>query len=139
MKVINALAGLALLAACGERQEAAAPEDAATEAMPVEVQTAAGEATTAAMQSVPAGKYDVTMPDGSKMVTEVRADGSYQDWQGDKVVEKGTVAMKGGKTCFDPEGAAAETCFTDGPTGADGSWTATSDKGEKVTVKPQAG
>jgi hypothetical protein len=40
-----------------------------------------------------------------------------------------------GKTCFDPDGDEGPTCYTETAVGADGSFTATPDKGDPVTVK----
>jgi hypothetical protein len=134
MKKFVLLAGVALLAACSQKEDAAAPEAAATEAMPMD----AGTASAAVADGIQPGKYDVVDPDGKAMVTEVMADGTYQDWTDGKVTEKGTVAVKDGKTCFDPEGDEGETCFADSTPAADGSFTATGPKGEVFKVKPQA-
>jgi hypothetical protein len=130
------LAGVTLLAACGQKQEAEAPDAAATEAMPVDAGTPAGEMTTA--NGAMPGKYDVTAPDGTQLVSELKGDGTYQDWRGDKVVEKGTWTSKDGKTCFDPEGDQAETCYTDGARNPDGSFDATGPDGKVTKVKPHA-
>ena len=135
MRSLAILAPLALLAACGDRDQAAAPEAAASDTMPMDASTATAGAEAAGPQP---GKYDVTAPDGTKMVAELKADGTYQDWQGDKVVEKGTWAVKDGKTCFDAEGDEAEVCYTDGPAAADGSFDATGPDGKVTKVAPHA-
>ena len=46
--------------------------------------------------------------------------------------------MADGKTCFDPEGVEAAMCYTETAPAGDGSFTATPDEGEPVTVKPVA-
>lgn len=129
MKKLILIAGIAALAACSAKEDAA--EAPAAEAPAAEVAAAPAE-------GPKPGKYEATMPDGKVLVTEIMAGGAYQDWDGDKVVEKGAFAMKDGKTCFDPEGDAAEVCWTDGEPAADGSFTSTNAKGEVVKVKPLA-
>ena len=81
------------------------------------------------------GTYDVTMKDGTKSKTVLNADGTYVDTDPKGKETKGTWNVTGGKTCFDPEGAEGPMCYTESAVGADGSFTATSDKGEAVTVK----
>jgi hypothetical protein len=82
----------------------------------------------------PPGTYDVAMKDGSKGKTTLNADGTYTDVDSNGKETKGTWAVKDGKTCFTPTGKTAE-CYTESAVGADGSFTATSAKGETVTVK----
>ena len=117
MKKFILIAGIALLAACSEKQEAAAPKAAASDAMPVAAAAAPAAAVTP-------GVYDATRPDGTKVVATLNADGTYQRDYGDKV-EKGTWVSRGDQTCFDPEGDAAESCNTRGPAAADGSFEST--------------
>ena len=81
------------------------------------------------------GTYDATMKDGTKSKTVLNADGTYVDTDPKGKETKGTWNVTGGKTCFDPEGAEGPMCYTESAVGADGSFTATSDKGEAVTVK----
>ena len=131
MKKFILIAGIALLAACSEKQEAAAPEAAASDAMPV----AAG-ATPAAAEATP-GAYDVTRADGTKLVSTLNADGTYQRDYGESV-EKGTWVGRGDQTCFDPEGDAAETCNTRGPSAADGSFESTNPEGAVAKVVPRS-
>ena len=131
MKRFVLLAGIALLAACSQNDEAAAPEATATEAMPMD----AG-ATPAAGGGTP-GVNDVTRADGTKLVTTLNADGTYQRDYGD-TVEKGTWVNKGNQTCFDPAGDAAESCNTRGPAAADGSFESTNPEGAVSKVVPQS-
>ena len=129
MKRLVLIAGIALLAACSEKQEAAAPE-ATAEAMPAEA-----AATPAAGGGVP-GTYDVTMADGTKRVATLNADGTYERKEGEKV-EKGTWVARGNQSCFDPEGEAPETCNTRGPAAADGSFESTDPEGAVAKVVPR--
>lgn len=118
------------LAACGKKDEAAAP--AASDA----ASTAAADAAAAAL---PTGTFEVSDAAGKKVLTStINADGTYADdlVAGGRVA--GIVKMKDGKTCFDPSGKEPEECFTTSAPGADGSFTATDFKGEVLTVKPKA-
>ena len=131
MNKLILLAGIAALAACTSKEPAA--ED-----------TAAAEAPAAAVAAAPAvtatpGSYDVTGPDGTKLVATLMADGTYVDRdEAGKVLEKGKWAVKDGKTCFDDEGDKAEVCYTDSAPAADGSFTATEADGKVTQVKPHA-
>ena len=131
MKKLILLAGIAALAACTGKERAAE-------------ETATAEAPAAAVAAAPAvgptpGSYDVTGPDGTKLVATLMADGTYVDRdEAGKVLEKGKWAAKGGKTCFDDEGDKAEVCYTDSAPAADGSFTATEADGKVTQVKPHA-
>jgi hypothetical protein len=82
----------------------------------------------------PPGTYDVTDKKGTKTVAKLMADGTFVDTDASgKEIDKGTWNVKDGKTCFTPTGKTAE-CYKESAVGADGSFTATSDK-ETVTVK----
>ena len=135
MKNLALLVGVALLASCGAKKDAAAPDAMATAdaTMPMD----AG-ATPAAARTTAPGSYDVTTPDGSKIVGTLMAGGTYVDRDAkDKVVEKGTWADKDGKICFTPEGK-TEMCYTLGVPAADGSFTSTGPDGKVAQVKPHA-
>lgn len=129
--VLAAAATLALLTACGQapKEEPAAEETAAAEPAAA-VTTANGSAV---------GTYTVTGPDGTKGTSVLNADGTYSDTAADGTVTEGTWAVVEGKTCFTTkeEGAKPE-CWTEAAPGADGSFTATSDAGDTVTVAPAA-
>jgi hypothetical protein len=128
MRKFALLAGIALLAACQQKAEAPAAEDTGS----------AAAAAPAAVQSPDAGTYDVVNPDGTKGVSVLNADGTYEDQDADgKATAKGTWAVKDGKTCFQPEGK-AEECYTESARAADGSFTATDAKGATVKVTPRA-
>lgn len=118
------------LAACGKKDDAAAPapSDAAS--------TAAADAAAAAL---PTGTFEVFDAAGKKVLTStINADGTYADDMVDGHRVAGIVKMKDGKTCFDPSGKDPEECFSTSAPGADGSFTATDPKGAVLTVKPKA-
>ena len=125
MKNLILLAGAISLAACSQSApEAEAPVETAAVETPVEV--------------VPAGTYTVTYADGTTATTTITAEGTFSGTRGD-VVSTGSVARVDGKTCFDADGdEEGVMCWTDQTAAADGSWVATSDAGEVVTVKPDA-
>ena len=132
MKKFALLAGIALLAACGTKEPA--PEPAATEAA-----AASPAATMTTANGTGAGSYDVTYPDGTKSVDTLMEDGTFVSRDAaDKVIDKGTWAVKDGKTCFTSEGK-SEECLTEGPRAADGSFDATGADGKVTKVKPHAG
>lgn len=128
MKKLIALAAVLALAACAEpaqQEEAAAP--AATEAPAVAVANGS-----------PPGTYEATGPDGTVGTTVINADGTYTDTAADgTVVAEGTWAVVDGKTCFTPTTEGMEPmCFTESAPAEDGSFTATPDSGDPVTVRP---
>lgn len=127
MRGILIAAAALSLAACQKAEAPAAEENAPSEA-----------AAPAAVQSPDAGTYDITNPDGTTGSSTLNADGTYSDQDSaGKVTAKGTWAVKDGKTCFMPEGA-AEECFTESARASDGSFTATDSRGNAVQVKPRA-
>jgi len=129
MKKLILLAGITALAACS-KAEAPAEEEA-----PVE---AAAPVTVA--NGTPVGTFTVTAADGTESTAVINADGTYRDTDADgKVVAEGTWAVTEGKTCFTPSTEGAEAmCYTESAPAADGSFTATPDKGDPVTVQPAA-
>ena len=132
MKKIANVAGMATLGACGP---APTQEESAAEEMAVIEETAP----TVANGSAP-GTYIATAADGTEVTTVINADGTYSDTAADgTVLAEGTWAVTDGKTCFTPsvEGAATN-CFTETAPAEDGSFTATPDDGEPVTVRPAA-
>jgi len=129
MKKIAIIAAIAALASCSKP---APTEPVAEETVPVTETAAATSANGSA-----AGTYTVVAADGSTGTSVLNADGTYSDTSADGTVAEGTWAVVDGKTCFTgkEEGAKA-VCWTESAPGADGSFTATSDSGETVTVKP---
>lgn len=65
----------------------------------------------------------------------MNADGTFSNTGTDGKVSTGTWAVTDGKTCFTPSGN-EPTCWSESTPDEDGAFTATSDSGEKVTVKP---
>jgi hypothetical protein len=125
-----AAAAAAALAGC---QKAADTSNETT--APVASNSATPGAMATANGSGP-GTYDVTAKDGTKTQSILNGDGSYSDLDATgKVTAKGTWNVTAGKTCFDPEGAEGPACYAETAVGPDGSFTATSDKGEVLTVK----
>ena len=130
--VLAAALGLGL-AACNNTSEEA---DTADEA-PAEASEAA--APLAAANGSPPGMYEVTAADGTVTRSELKADGTYQDYEADGSAGlTGNWSVADGKTCFDPEGDEEAMCYTETAPAEDGSFTATPDEGEPVTVKPIA-
>ncbi len=132
MRIFVIGAAAMALGACSQAEPAAeATSDTAPAEMPAASSTVANGS--------PAGAYQVAYANGQVMTANINADGTYSDVDADgKVTEEGTWAVKDGKTCFTPttEGAKG-MCFTETPPAADGSFTATPDEGDPVTVKPQ--
>ncbi|HTK72304.1 MAG TPA: hypothetical protein VL331_07415 [Croceibacterium sp.] len=103
---------------------------------PSEAATTAAAAGPSSANGSPAGAYAVTAKDGTLTTTALNADGTYTDSDASgKVVGQGTWAVKDGKTCFMAT-KGDSGCYTEAAPGADGSFTATSEKGDTVTVKP---
>ena len=130
MKKLLLLAGLAALAACGQREEAA-PANDANEA--VAEPDANMTATPAAFQ-INETTWTFTR-DGKNIQESIDASGNYIANAGEEHVDHGTVVMKGDKACFtsamNQEG---EECWTTAQTEIGQSMETTSDKGEKLTV-----
>ena len=131
MKKLILIAAITALSACNNTADDTATD---TTAMATETAMATPDAAATPMTMADAaGTYDVKAADGSMMTTTINADGTYVDMKDGKETEKGMMAMKDGKTCFTPTGG-SETCYTDGPRAADGSWVSTAADGTKVTV-----
>jgi hypothetical protein len=117
---------LAVLGACGQSQPAQTIEPAA----------AAEPEPTPISQAGP-GTYSVTEIDGTKMTSVFAGDHTYTNTVHGRRTEAGAWAVVGGRTCLTPsegEGAVAR-CFADGPLGRDGTFIATPDHGNPLTVK----
>jgi hypothetical protein len=127
-KLVLILLPLTILAACSSE-----PVEE-----PVVEETAAAAATAA--NGSPAGAYEATAADGTVTTTTLNADGTYTDVDAEgTTVAEGTWAVTDGKTCFSPttEGVDA-MCYTESAPAEDGSFTATPDEGDPVTVRPAA-
>ena len=136
MKRLVLIAGFVALAACGQKQEPSATEEANTTIAEADANaTDANASTTSTANGSTPGTFEVTMKDGSKGQSTLNADGTYVDKNSDGTESKGTWNVAGGKTCFDPEGDEGPTCYSESAAAADGTFTATPDKGDPVTVK----
>lgn len=132
MRMLVIAATSVALAACNQSEPAPEATTEAAPAAPAPMATVANGS--------PAGTYEVTNPDGTVMTAMLNADGTYSDTDANgQVVEEGTWAVTGGKTCFTPSTEGAKPmCYTETPPAADGSFTATPDEGDPVMVKPKA-
>lgn len=131
MRKLFLLAAPLALAAC--TQEANVEEADTGEAAEAAVVTTANGTVTPM-------RGEVSGDGGPQGISTLNADGTYQDLDAEGgLVAEGTWAVVEGKTCFTPttEGAEAQ-CWTEGEPAEDGSFTATSDGGEEVTVTPVA-
>lgn len=134
MNKLVLLAGVALLASCGAKEEAAPPEVAASDTVPIDVGT-----TAAPVASVTPGSYEFKDPAGKLLIDTLAEDGTYVERdEAGKVVENGKWSVKDGKTCFAPDGK-DEMCFTESARAADGSFTATAPDGSTTKVAPHKG
>ena len=132
---IAALTLAATLAACGKSstEPTTGASDAATAAA-----TAAAAASEAAA-TMPTGTFEVTDAAGKPVLTStINADGTYADDFPDGHRVAGIAKVVDGKLCFDPSGKEPTECFTSSPVAADGSFTATDEKGVVLTIKPKA-
>ena len=127
-KLVLMLLPLTVLAACSS--------EPAEE--PVVEETAAASATSA--NGSAAGVYEATAPDGTVTTTTLNADGTYTDVDAEgTTLAEGTWAVTEGKTCFTPTTEGVDPmCYTESTPAADGSFTATPDEGDPVTVRPAA-
>ena len=117
------------LSACESKTETTVVTPEATETAMAPAPT-----TTQAATGDMAGTYEVRMADGTMMTETINADGTYSDMM-DGEETKGTWRMDGAKSCFDPEGAKPEVCYTTGAPAADGSFTTTAPDGTTMTVR----
>lgn len=121
MRKLLLVTAVLALGACQKAETPPAEEAAPSEA-------------TAAQAS--AGTFEVVNPDGTKGTSVLKEDGTYEDKdEAGKVIETGKWQVTDGKSCFDPDDDKATVCFTDSAVAADGTFTATNEKGESITVK----
>lgn len=127
-----AVATLAL-AACG--QKAGTEADATPTATDTAVATPV--ATTGAATGSMVGTYELTSADGTRMTETIRPDGTFSMISEGKETT-GRWRMDGERSCFDPEGADPEVCYTTSPVAADGSFTVTHPDGSAMTARKVA-
>ena len=115
-----------LIAACSA-EPAEEPSDTGTEV------PAAGTA-----NGSPAGAYEVAAADGTSSIVTLNADGTYSQVTPEGTYgAEGTYAIVDGKTCFKQRQVGAEPlCYTETAPSEDGSYTATPEGGEPLTVTP---
>jgi hypothetical protein len=135
MRFTICLTAALALCACSKQAEAPPAADNSVAASDTNATAAPAAAMVTANGSTP-GTFEVTSKDGKKSQSVLNGDGTYTDLDSaGKQTTKGTWNVTNGKTCFDPDGDEGPTCFTETATGADGTFTATPDKGDPVTVK----
>jgi hypothetical protein len=132
MKKIMIIAAFAVVSACSK--EAPAPEAAAT--TEAAAATPAAEVMAADGKS-PVGKFKITEADGTVIMEEAKADGTYVDTDASgKVVETGTWVQKSpDHFCFTKEGAGSKEKCTTEAVDAKGVWTAQVEGGKTSTVE----
>lgn len=134
MKKLLLIAGLAALAACGQKQETNATEDANVALAEPDANAAAAEATPASFQ-INETTWTFTDKDGQAVQESVDASGNYIANAGEKHIDHGTSVMKDGKACFTSAmDKVGEVCWTTQPVEIGQSMETISDKGEKLTV-----
>ncbi|AKH41693.1 hypothetical protein FHS61_002183 [Altererythrobacter atlanticus] len=121
MKKITVLCGLAVLAACSSPESNDADAEGDASAAPSAV-------------SAMAGSYEIVTDDGT-ISSFLAEDGSYIESMDGDIVSMGSWREEGGKTCFDPTTDEPPMCYTIGDIGDDGTFTATPDEGDPITVK----
>jgi hypothetical protein len=132
MKKIILVAALAAVSACDK--PAPAPEAAAT--TEATVPAAAAEVLAADGKS-PVGKFKITEADGTVIMEEDKADGTYVDTDASgKVVETGTWVQKSPEHfCFTKDVAGSKEQCTTEAVDANGVWTAKGESGKTSTVE----
>lgn len=130
MRTLVILSTTLALAACNQKTETVV-EPAATETAAMQTPSpASNQAATGAM----AGKYEMKMADGTMATETINPDGTFTMVSGGKET-RGKWRMDGAKSCFDPDGDAAEVCYTSTAPAADGSFVATGPDGSTMTVR----
>ena len=122
-RLVLAAALTGALAACGNPAE-----ESDDPAGPIATEAAADEGW--------AGTYEFQV-EGKNTTAVMTADGTYTDTVDGEVVESGTWEENAdGQVCFDPAGEDTPvTCFTAGEPGEDGTFVATPDEGEPLTIR----
>jgi hypothetical protein len=132
MKKIMIIAVLAAVSACDKpapTPEAAATTEAAAVAPATEIMAADGKS--------PVGKFKITEADGTVIMEEDKADGTYVDTDASgKVVETGTWVQKSPEHfCFTKNAPDAKEQCTTEAIDAKGVWTAKGESGKTSTVE----
>lgn len=114
MKTVLPLAALVFLAACGGNDV-----DEAETIEPVTVEEPAFTLTEEAAAMV--GNYEMTDLDGEVFTMSLNDNGTYSQQSGTEAFAQGDWRTQGNQLCLTPSGR-AETCYTGGEIGADGSF-----------------
>jgi hypothetical protein len=130
--VVTALVAAATLSACKKDEPAVAPAATETAATPTEVMAADGKS--------PVGKFVITTSDGKVINEELKADGTYEDTLGGKVVETGTWVQKApGTFCYTNAKAGSKEICNSEQVDDKGVWTTINpDKKTSTVVRVEA-
>jgi hypothetical protein len=125
---------LAAVSACSK------PEPAADATTAADVAAAPAAAATWTPALPTPGAYEVSSATGEAVSkVSIEADYSYSQQPVKGLAEAGIVKLTDGKVCFDPSGKEKPTrCYTESVRAADGSFTATDEKGVVENIKPAA-
>ena len=70
-----------------------------------------------------AGRYDITLADGTVIVQTIAADGTYRETNAEGAeTQTGRWRQQGSQMCFDPAGDAPEACYSGAAPGTDGAY-----------------
>jgi hypothetical protein len=126
MKTCALCVAAAALAACDQPEPAPAADT-----------LGAAEPSPAPTSRLAPGTYSVTLADGTKVTTALVSDHTYTSTVHGRRAEAGAWRIVGGRACFTPadgQGALAR-CYSDSPTGSDGSFISTPDRGQPIMVR----
>lgn len=86
----------------------------------------------------PAGVYEVSAADGTSSIVTINTDGTYSQVTPDgSNAAEGTLEIVDGQTCFKVRRAGATAlCYTESAPDETGAYTATTDSGLELTVRP---
>lgn len=120
MRVHAMMAAGLLLAACSGEQASTETDDFVT------------------ANGTPAGVYEVSAADGTASIVTINADGTYSQVTPDgSNAARGTLEVVGEQTCFRVHSpGAVALCYSESAPAADGSYTASTDDGLVLTVRP---
>jgi hypothetical protein len=128
MRGLLPIVALAALAACNQNQSA--DQSAQAEATPAAPATPHSNAAP--------GTFVRTAADGKVTTLFLATDGTYTEWMAGAMTDSGTWSVEDNKSCFKSKDADKPQCSTDGPMGADGTFTETPDDGQPYTVQKTA-
>lgn len=121
MNKLVLIAAVAALSACNQNKAEPAPAGSEAAATPAAAEAAASMA----------GTYDYTYQ-GKATASVIKDDGTYEDTQDGKVIEKGKWSQKDGMVCFADDKGDPEQCWKTTEPDSMGMFTATSADGKTV-------